>query len=173
MNTGAAIDNLITQYAGIKLDIGCGQWKNKGHVGLDIRPLEGVDIVHDVTVFPWPLPGECVIQAWCSHLVEHINPANFGFVNFMNEVWRVMKPEGDFFISCPHGYSPGYLQDPTHINALNENTWLYFDPDPPGGNAILYNIYQPKPWRIVRLVWDPSANMEIHLVKRAGANNGL
>src|SRR3972149_2839692 len=39
------------------------------------------------------------------------------FIRFMDEVWRIMKPDGQFMIAMPHGYSPGYLQDPTHIAA--------------------------------------------------------
>src|SRR5262245_6959710 len=98
-----AIDQLLS----IQLDIGCGANKQPGFTGIDIRPLPGVDIVHDVEAFPWPLPDECVSQAVSSHLVEHINPHKFGFVNFMDEVWRVMKPGGRFAIACPHGSSQG------------------------------------------------------------------
>lgn len=161
------ITALLAQHSGIKLDIGCGGNRQPGFIGLDIRPLETVDIVWDIEQFPWPLPDECVVLAMASHLVEHINPAKFGFINFMNEVWRIMKPGGSFMISCPHGYSMGMLQDPTHCNFINENTWAYFDPDPPGGNNILFNIYSPSPWRIARLVWDPTANIEVELIKRA------
>lgn len=128
--------------------------------------MDGVDIVHDVEVQPWPLPDECVIMAVSSHLVEHINPHKFGFVNFMNEVWRVLKVGGQFAISCPHGYSSGYLQDPTHCNALNETTWSYFDPLEPSTGGMLWRIYKPKPWRITFLNWSPTANMEVILVKR-------
>lgn len=161
------INELIAQQSGIRLDIGCGANKQEGgFIGMDIRDLPGVDIIHNVEVYPWPLPDECVLVAICSHLVEHINPHNFGFINFMNEAWRVMKPGGEFFIVCPHGYSPGYLQDPTHCNALNETTWAYFDPEELKTGGLLYNIYQPKPWRIKHLRWSPIGNMEVVLVKR-------
>ena len=108
------IDELLQQNSGIRLDIGCGASKQPNFVGIDVRPLEGVDIVHDLECLPWPLPDECVLVAVCSHVVEHINPHRFGFVNFMNELWRVMKPGGEIAIACPHGSSQGFLQDPTH-----------------------------------------------------------
>jgi SAM-dependent methyltransferase len=164
-----SIDELLKQEAGIRLDIGCGGHKNQGFVGMDVRSLPGVDIVHDVEVYPWPLPDECVIQAIASHLVEHIPPQRFGFVNFMNEVWRVLKVGGELAIATPHGYSPGYLQDPTHCNPCNEATWAYFDPEEADG--ILYNIYKPQPWKIKYLSWDPTMNIEVILKKRA--LNGL
>lgn len=156
--------DLIREHEGIRLDIGCGANKNPGFIGLDVRDEVGVDIVHDVNVHPWPLPDQCVLIAVASHLIEHIPPYNFGFINFMNEVWRIMKPGGEFAMVLPHGRSDGYLQDPTHCNPCNEATWAYFDPEHGGG--VLYNIYKPKPWRIKYLVWDPSANIEVVLVKR-------
>lgn len=161
------IENLLTEHQGIRLDIGCGANKQKGWVGLDIRPLDGVDIVWNVTDFPWPLPDGCVLIAFASHLVEHIPPHNFGFIKFMDEVWRVMKVGGEFAIATPHGYSPGYLQDPTHCNPCNEATWAYFDPEEPNTQGLLWRIYQPKPWKIKSLTWDLSANIEVVLVKRA------
>ena len=77
---------------------------------------------------PWPLPDACVIQAICSHVVEHIPPTvvtdsgtRFPFIEFMDEVWRIMMPDGQFAISLPYGTSAGMLQDPTHVNFCNEN----------------------------------------------------
>lgn len=139
---------------------------------MDIRPLDGVDIVQDVESFPWPLPDECALMAFASHLVEHINPCKFGFINFMNEVWRVLKVGGEFAISCPHGSSQGFLQDPTHCNPCNEATWAYFDPEEPNTRGMLWGIYRPKPWRIKYLTWDPAANIEVVLVKREVATDG-
>ena len=40
---------------GETLDIGCGQSKTAGAVGIDILPGAGVDIVHDLNKLPWPL----------------------------------------------------------------------------------------------------------------------
>jgi predicted SAM-dependent methyltransferase len=155
------IDKLLKDKSGIRLDIGCGSNKQSDDfVGMDIRPLEGVDIVHDMTDIPWPLPDECVLTAIASHVVEHIPPHNFGFINWMDEVWRVLKPGGQLAIVVPHGNSQGYLQDPTHCNACNENTWSYFDPTHP-----LYSIYAPRPWRIEHLTWSPTVNIEVIMVK--------
>jgi len=163
----ADITAIIEQNSGIRLDIGCGASKQEGFIGLDVRDLPGVDIVHDVEEYPWPLPDECVLLAVCSHLVEHINPARFGFIRFMDELWRIMKPGGEIAIATPHGSSQGYLQDPTHCNAINETTWAYFDPLENRTGGQLYSIYQPKPWRIKFLNWSPAANIEVILVKRA------
>jgi len=164
------ITEILELNGGIRLDIGCGANKQPGGwVGIDVRDLPGVDIVHNVEDTPWPLPDNCVIQAISSHLVEHINPHAFGFVRFMDECWRVMKPGCQFYITCPHGRSDGFIQDPTHCNQVNEVTWRYFDPEAGG----LWTIYQPKPWKIAHMEWSPEANMDVILVKRElNGNNG-
>jgi hypothetical protein len=156
--------------AGIRLDIACGANKNRGFVGLDIRPLPGVDIVCDVNQHPWPLEDECCIQAMASHLLEHIpgvaidnGHTRFPFIEFMDEVWRILRPGCEFYIVVPHGNSQGFMQDPTHVNAMNQTRWAYFDPIN-GGN--LYQIYKPKPWEIRDINWSPEANMEVVLAKR-------
>lgn len=161
------IDKLLKDKAGIKLDIGAGGNKQAPDwVGIDYRALPGIDIVHDLETFPWPLPDECVNFAVASHVVEHINPHKGIFMQFMDEVWRIMKYDCEFAIATPYAGSIGYYQDPTHINPCNENTWLYFDPLEDKANGQLYNIYRPKPWRIKINTFHPDGNLEVVLVKR-------
>jgi SAM-dependent methyltransferase len=160
------VKKLLKRKAGIQLDLGGGGNPQSGFVNIDIRDLPQVDIVHDLEKFPWPLPDECVTRAVASHLVEHINPHKGVFIGFMDEVWRVLKFDGDFLIATPYAGSSGYWQDPTHINPCNRNTWAYFDPlDPIVGNG-LYGIYKPKPWKIEYVSWNEFGNMEVHLKKR-------
>lgn len=163
--TSKAILALIKKHQGIKLDIGGGEHPQPGFVNMDIRPSEHVHIVQDLEKFPWPLPDESVVVATASHVLEHINPANFIFVNFMNEVWRIMKPGARFAVAVPYAGSPGYWQDPTHCNGINEVTFHYFDPLSRTG---LYGIYRPKPWKIVEgaLTWSANGNLEVILEKR-------
>ena len=40
-----------------KLDVGCGEKKREGFIGMDILPLKLVDIVHDMNDVPWPFNG--------------------------------------------------------------------------------------------------------------------
>jgi SAM-dependent methyltransferase len=156
---------------GIKLDIGCGANKQVGFVGMDIRQLPGVDIVQDLETFPWSLPSESVSFAVASHVVEHINPAKGIFLNFMDEVWRIIQPGGQFAIVVPYAGSPGYWQDPTHCNGCIPATFTYFDPlakRPDGSGQLigLYTIYEPAPWRIVTCTFDIVGNLEVALEKR-------
>lgn len=88
------------------------------------------------------------------------------FIAFMNEVWRVMKPDGEFIIATPYAGSLGYWQDPSHCNPCNEFTWEYFDPIAPITKGAFYQFYQPKPWRIKTSMHSKNGNMELILVKR-------
>lgn len=153
----------VTSKAGIQLDIGCGSNKQPNFVGIDILPLKGVDIVHDIETFPWPLPDESAIRAISSHTLEHINPHKGVFIAVMDEIWRVLKPYSQFAFVVPYGESPGFIQDPTHCNPMNETTMHYFDPLSP---TKLYSFYHPKPWKIVKQYFNPVGNLEVLLEKR-------
>lgn len=168
MSKNKNIESLLSEHSGIQLDIGGGSNPQSGFINIDIRPLDTVDIVHDLEDIPWPLPDECCLRAIASHVVEHIDPARFGFIKFMDEVWRILKPDGQFAISTPYAMSMGYFQDPTHVNPCNEITWAYFDPLAISayGDGTLFRIYKPKPWRIDHLTYDPAGNMEVLLIKR-------
>jgi len=157
------VEDILKNKSGIRLDIGGGNNPNPGFVNIDILPLPKVDIVWDLEVTPWPLPDESVITATASHVLEHINPHKGVFINVMNEIWRVLKPEGQFAFVVPHGESPGYIQDPTHCNQINETTMHYFDPL---SQTNLYQFYRPKPWKIIQQVFNPAGNLEVLLEKR-------
>ena len=152
---------------GILLDIGCGQCKQEGFVGLDREKYNGVDIVHDLEVFPYPIEDEECITIVGSHIIEHIKP--WLTIPLMNELWRILKFEGKLALSTPYPGSPGYWQDPTHCNGCNEGTFQYFDPNFP-----LWQIYKPKPWNIVNgfPVWHQNGNLEVVLKKVEEVPNG-
>ena len=159
----------IESKKGLMLDLGCGENKTRGFVGMDKRPLPSVDIVHDLEIFPYPLENESCLSIVGSHIVEHITPFSTDirliglmnlliskglinptelykfcgavddapkFLTFMNECWRLLKPEGRLMFALPYGVSNGFVQDPTHVNPCNEATWQYFDP-----KYSLYYIY--------------------------------
>lgn len=150
------------------VDIGCGANKTgKDWFGVDYRALPGVDLVQDLEIFPWKLPSESFNTAVSNHVIEHINPCKGIFISFMNEAWRILKPEGEFLIGCPYATSVGMFRDPTHCNFINEETWSYFDPADQLYGGSLYHIYAPLPWRIKINTWHTTGNMEIVLVKRA------
>ena len=100
-------------------------------------------------------------EAWAT---AHIPGSDF--IDVMDELWRVMKVDGQLLISMPYAGTPGFWQDPTHIHSANEATWMYFEP-----GQMLYEIYRPKPWKIQRNTWHSNGNMEVILVKDGSVQN--
>ena len=141
------------------IDVGCGDNCQPAFVGMDKRDLDGVDIVHDVEVFPWPVEDDSVHVLMMSHIVEHIKP--WLQIDFMNEAWRVLKQGGLLLISTPYGGSYRYNQDPTHCAPWNEATVAYFIKD-----TGLYNVYKPKPWSLEKCNYYIQGDLEVVLRKK-------
>lgn len=142
----------------INLDIACGFNKQPHFVGMDIRDVEGVDIVHDLEKTPWPVEESIVSIALLSHILEHIDPRRF--LDVMAELWRVCVPDASVMIAVPYANSFGGHQDPTHMRpGLNEGTWQYFDP-----RFFLWQIYKPPPFLLASCEYDPQTNMEVRMV---------
>lgn len=121
-----------------KLNLGCGLKPEKGFVNLDFFKSEGVDVVHDMTVTPWPFPDNHFGVISAEHVLEHI-PMEFvpygdrkvdALVAVMNEAWRVLAPGGRFLIQVPTVHGQGAFQDPTHRRFLCENSIYYFSRKP-------------------------------------------
>lgn len=144
---------------GLRLDLGCGENKQKGFIGMDKRALSNVDIVHDLQEFPYPVDDDSCFQVLMSHVYEHIEPKYR--IDLINEIWRIMKPDGQLLLSAPYAGSIGANQDPTHYPCPNQATFQYFDPDYP-----LYYVYKPKPWKLVRNDYCLQANLEVILEPR-------
>jgi len=83
--------------SGIKLDLGCGLNKKEGYIGVDAMPYPGVEYICDVDK-GIPFKDNSVDEIYTSHFLEHVK--DFQFV--MEEIWRVMKPNGVVEIIVPH-----------------------------------------------------------------------
>lgn len=155
----------LSELDNIKLDVGCGKAKQQGGwVGLDRRPLDGVDIVHDIEKIPWPLKDNSCHIILMSHIIEHVDPR--GLLDIFDECWRLLKPNGQLLVATPYAGSYGAHQDPTHVRpGFTEATFSYFDP-----SHRLYEVYSPKPFRIVscNYVVDRNLNVIMEALKDSG-----
>lgn len=107
----------------MKLDIGCGQHKKPGFVGMDISQYVGADYVHDWEIYPWPFADISVEEINATHVLEHTKD----LMKFMNECYRILKPGATMFVACPYYTSVGCWQDPTHTRGISEKTFMYFN----------------------------------------------
>ncbi len=55
------------------------------------------------------------------------------FVLLMDEIWRVLKPNGLFYAQTPAYPHASAFQDPTHVNIITEGTHKYFCGEEPAG----------------------------------------
>jgi len=153
---------LFQKASGVRLDVGCGQFKQKGFVGLDQYKQPGVDIVWDIQQFPWPVPDNSCFQVLMSHIWEHIEP-KYRFA-VMDEVWRICRHDGQLLLSCPYAGSFLEAAHPAHYMCPNEATFQFFDPDFQLWHSCSYK--KPLPWKIVRSVFSLNGCIEMILEPR-------
>lgn len=147
----------------IKLDVCCGKYKFEGFTGMDMRAVEGVDIVHNVCEFPWPLEDNS-----CSSLLMRlawscIEPRYR--IQLMDEFWRVAAPNGKLQIIDQYYKSDRCHHDPICYSCPNEWTFQYFDP-----SYEKYKVYEPKPWEIVKIEYQEHALLSALLTPRKGGD---
>lgn len=109
----------------IKYDLACGNYKeSKDFIGVDVHKTDCVDVIFDLDTYPWTFAEDnSVDEIRCSHFVEHVKD----IVAFMNECGRILKPGGKMTIIAPYYSSVRCWQDPTHIRAISEGTFLYYN----------------------------------------------
>jgi predicted SAM-dependent methyltransferase len=107
------------------LDVGCGKYKLVGSVGLDVVPLQGVDVVHDLNKFPYPFDDDSFDRVRLSHVIEHIQ----SITKTMEEIHRILRPGGELEITTPHYTDASSWQDPTHVWHLNSRSFDFFRED--------------------------------------------
>lgn len=135
--------------AEVKLDLGCGQSCKEGFEGVDLNAAEAKHRV-DLFRFPWPFADNSVDELHASHLLEHIpareveqrdiamlsidehRMACEHFVGqdmlfaFMDECYRILKPDAWMTAIVPSGRSNRAFWDPTHRRFFMQETFLYF-----------------------------------------------
>jgi ubiquinone/menaquinone biosynthesis C-methylase UbiE len=104
------------------LDVGCGTSKVPGALGLDIIGLDGVDIVHDLEMYPWPFPNDDFDHIVCRHSLSHLDD----LVACMEEIHRIAKPGAVVEIIAPHYASDNFNTDPTHKIHMGYRSMNYF-----------------------------------------------
>lgn len=111
-----------------ELDLGCGRLK-KGRIGIDRHPDKGVDIVLDLANEPLPFEDSSIESVISHHFFEHLYPHQF--IAAVDEVYRVLKPEGIFRCITPCFPARNAVDDPDHKMFITEWTWMTFDGFPP------------------------------------------
>lgn len=104
------------------LDVGCGDAKVKGSIGIDSIKLPGVDIVHNLNNYPWPFKKETFDEIYMLNIIEHLPDT----IKVMEEVYRILKKGGKVHIVTVYWNHRHSVTDPQHVSFFNELTWDFF-----------------------------------------------
>jgi 2-polyprenyl-3-methyl-5-hydroxy-6-metoxy-1,4-benzoquinol methylase len=116
------------------LDVGCGSAKHEGAFGIDIRSDAHADLVHDLRLTPWPVPGDHYSRVFCQDIIEHVPDVS----SFVRELWRVCARGAEVEIRTPHFSSWYSYNDPTHLHSFGYFFLDHYTRDnatAPGGGA--------------------------------------
>lgn len=127
----------------LRLDLGCGDRKAEGFVGVDKFKTPSTDMLVDLLKFPWPWKAGAVDEVHCSHFFEHV-PAKLR-PKFMDELYRVMKKGAKATIVCPCATSTRATQDFTHEwPPISPESFLYFNKEWRVGQKLTHGAYAMK-----------------------------
>lgn len=94
------------------LNLGCGKTRIPHSVGVDSVAIERyVDIVHDLNMTPYPFSDNYADEIHFYHVLEHLNNP----IQKLEELYRILKPNGILCMRVPHFSSMGAFTDLTHI----------------------------------------------------------
>jgi len=94
---------------------------------LDLEASHKPDVVHDLNVTPWPFEDSSFDEVHAYEILEHLGrqgDAHSFFAHF-SEIWRVLKPGGRLFASCPMWDSPWAWGDPGHTRIITKYTLVF------------------------------------------------
>lgn len=107
------------------LNLGCGKRSLEGFINIDCADMEGVDVIADLDNcknVPLPFQDNSVDGFFASHLIEHLkNP-----LSFMEELYRIAKPNAEALFNVPYGSSDDAFEDPTHVRQYFLYSFGYF-----------------------------------------------
>lgn len=114
-----------------KLNLGCGEQKMDGFIGIDISSKCNPQYCWDLKKIPYPKEwADNVDYIRADNLIEHFEPNTA--IKVINEWNRILKKGGILWIRVPvlkmgEEYFEAVFRDPTHLNVFTENSFDYWD----------------------------------------------
>jgi len=108
----------------MRLNLGAGMLSERGWVNADMVKFSGIDLVFNFNKFPWPIGDNLCEEIKikdCIHCADNTN-------KFMEEVWRICKPNAIVTIEAVNFLSPINCQDPYMKSRIGWNTFDVFIP---------------------------------------------
>jgi hypothetical protein len=118
-----------------RMNVGSGKGWDLEALNVDIDPMWRPDFIADLNrpissrqVFDLgrfgqrELPLDCFEEIHASHVLEHLAD----LVTAMESFLGLLTEGGVLCVEVPYDLSHGAWQDPTHVRAFNERSWLYY-----------------------------------------------
>jgi ubiquinone/menaquinone biosynthesis C-methylase UbiE len=98
----------------MKLNLGCGNKKKDGFIGVDKFPCDAVDVISDLSE-RLPFESNSVEEIYMDNVIEHI----LDIPSLLSEISRVCCKGAKVTIYTPHFASHASWRDPTHVHHLS------------------------------------------------------
>ena len=131
-----------------KLQIGCGKQHFDDFINMDISDYCAPDIRHDVRRGLPMFEDNMFQEVLANGILEMILP-NEEFVFVMNEVWRVLKQDGEFCGQVPSIDPRVLMLDPFDRRWFKEETFNYWNVNEHAWKEF-GTQYSFKPWFVER-----------------------
>lgn len=125
----------------IKINLGAGNTIKSGYLNHDIiKHRSEIDIVFDLNLPEWPLGYDSYDYIRAIDVIEHLESP----LNFMNNCWKILKPDGVLFLKACGWQNPNFWVDITHHRAFDIKSFDYFVSSTAMGQV--YSYYTDKKW---------------------------
>jgi predicted SAM-dependent methyltransferase len=105
----------------VRIDLGCGNAKQDGYIGLDYVEGPQVDHVLDLTRDQYPFDDHSVDAVFSAHFLEHIEEPNHVF----SEIGRICRDGARIEFWTPYAFTnEAFLYG--HLHFLTEEPWMHF-----------------------------------------------
>lgn len=148
----------------MKISLGAGEEPELGDgwVNVDLIQLPDIQVVHDLNQYPWPFDNGSADYIKAKDLIEHVLPVTL--VKFIEECYRILKPNGTLWIQTPSWDADFLWIDPTHVRGFDKRSFDFFDPDTDFGRAT--GFYSKAKFK-VEVKELENKNLQFTLIKRS------
>lgn len=190
-----SIEKAIKEKKVVALEVGCGIYIPEGAIGMDIRPLEGVDIVHNINHYPWPIPDDTFSRIAARHVLEHIpkdgsNPQIHLLAQLLVKKGLLKQKDIDDNVGETQifSYLMRFMDECWRVMKVGGQLFMVLpyansvgylqDPShcapitenlffyfSPEHQSRLWSIYKPRPWKIEMNTYSVNGNLEVILEK--------
>jgi cyclopropane fatty-acyl-phospholipid synthase-like methyltransferase len=111
------------------LQLGCGVRPLAGAINHDrIKHADHVDVGHDLEVLPWPWSDGEFDKVIAIDVLEHLRPWHCEMKTWLDELWRILKPNGQAVLHLPAWDQELSYRDPTHYKVFHPESFHYWWP---------------------------------------------